>query len=268
MDASCLSITQAEFERNLEMAIWEIETEKKARIRASSTGQRSAAAAVANNAANRQKLGYFGTFLDEEATERGAWLLEKGSSLAKSTIAKTNQFVERVINELSSLDTPSNSSSPIQSSQLHTASTPSPNTNTNPNANLNPNSNSTAPEFSETLALVCDMFPTFDKEVCEMVLQANDGFVPQTIEQLLEMGSTDPLPPANEAEFMQPEVLEGGQAADDGTGSMHEDEGDDWRGQWADDDSSDNESDNDESPDNDHDSSSQHHVQGGKESKS
>ncbi|KAJ1744778.1 hypothetical protein LPJ58_006517, partial [Coemansia sp. RSA 1591] len=76
MDASCLSISQEEFDKSIEMTIWEIDIEKRA--------------------ADRQLP------RRDPGTERAQWLIDRSSDLAKSTLEKTNNFVGRLISEFSS----------------------------------------------------------------------------------------------------------------------------------------------------------------------
>ncbi|OMJ10272.1 Vacuolar protein sorting-associated protein 9a [Smittium culicis] len=247
MDHTCLSISKEEFDsyikskRNIDLSIWEIDSEKRARAKARL------------DAANSSKLpssskGYWGSILDEDQAERASWLLEKGSSLAKSTLEKTNQFVEKIISDLKITDSPSpphlpNRNRPVQRQNPGNETT-----------RVVENSSNWAP----TLDLVCDMFPDVDKDVCEMVLQANDGFVPETIEQLLEMSMSEQIGQlsANEntiqnnddsldtsSHITKPASLENSSRTTNHHADNHEegdnDDDDDWRGQWADDTSDD-----------------------------
>ncbi|KAJ1932070.1 hypothetical protein EC988_009579, partial [Linderina pennispora] len=85
MDASCLSITQDEFDKNIEMTIWEIETEKRGKERAAQQKRQEA---------QRRPV-------PDLSAERAQWLIDKGSGIAKTTLEKTNNFVGRLISELS-----------------------------------------------------------------------------------------------------------------------------------------------------------------------
>ncbi|OMJ20110.1 Vacuolar protein sorting-associated protein 9a [Smittium culicis] len=238
MDHTCLSISKEEFDRNIDLSIWEIDSEKKARAKARL------------DAANSSKLpssskGYWGSILDEDQAERASWLLEKGSSLAKSTLEKTNQFVEKIISDLKISDSPSPPHLPSRR---------------RPAQRQNPGNESTrvvesSSNWAPTLDLVCDMFPDVDKDVCEMVLQANDGFVPETIEQLLEMSMSEQIGQlsANEnkiqssnesidipSHITKPAALDNSNISTNHHADNHEEgDDDDWRGQWADDTSDD-----------------------------
>ncbi|KAJ2817244.1 hypothetical protein IWW50_006234, partial [Coemansia erecta] len=81
MDASCLSISQEEFDKSIEMTIWEIDIEKRAGDR-----QQPPPARVAPV---------------DPGAERAQWLIDRSSDLAKSTLEKTNNFVGRLISEFS-----------------------------------------------------------------------------------------------------------------------------------------------------------------------
>ncbi|PVU94154.1 hypothetical protein BB561_002772 [Smittium simulii] len=190
MDATCLSITQEEFDKSIELSIWEIESEKRAKARAKSRSPRE-------TRSNEQSpgRGYWSSIIDKEAADKASWLLERGSTLAKSTFEKTNQFVENLFSDFS--DTTSKTRDfqptlpPRPSNQSSTDNmTPSPNLNQIDMLDQSLVAEN-SDEWYQTLTLMCDMFPNFDKEVCEMILQVNNGYVPQTIEQLLEMSLTE-----------------------------------------------------------------------------
>ncbi|PWA00170.1 hypothetical protein BB558_003789 [Smittium angustum] len=165
MDSSCLSISQEDFDRHLELSIWEIGAEKRAREKSKL------------NAKNQSgSKGYWSTLLDEEPSERATRLLEKGSSFAKNTLEKTNQLVGKLL-----LDLAPNEGPPLPQRAPQAIETLQPTTRNDISLR----------EREETLQLVCDMFPSFDREVCEMVLAANNYLVTESIESLLEMTVAD-----------------------------------------------------------------------------
>ncbi|OLY82071.1 Vacuolar protein sorting-associated protein 9a [Smittium mucronatum] len=224
MDYTCLSISKEEFDRNIELSVWEIESEKKARALARSNSKNKS-----NNSSSSR--GYWGSILVDDQAERASWLLEKGSSIAKSTLEKTNQFVEKI---MSDLKTPSSPSPPPDSSSR----TIPPDTNQE-NTSTRVLENST--NWVSTLELVCDMFPSFDKDVCEMVLQGNNGYVTETIEQLLEMSQSE-IHQASFPQDLSDTVNENSILCEQentnepkSASNVEDEEVDDWRGQWADD---------------------------------
>lgn len=141
MDASCLSIGQEEFDKNIEMTIWELEMEKTKQKKSSS--------------------------MEPSAEERGdaQWFMDRSSDLARSTLEKTNNFVGRLLSELS---TPSEEP-PMSSSYPGNA----------------PSSEPAGDKV--TVATIIDMFPNIDEDVVEIVYESNGGVASQVIEQLLDM---------------------------------------------------------------------------------
>ncbi|ORX63581.1 hypothetical protein DL89DRAFT_298297 [Linderina pennispora] len=182
MDASCLSITQDEFDKNIEMTIWEIETEKRGKER---TAQQK------RQEAQRRPV-------PDLSAERAQWLIDKGSGIAKTTLEKTNNFVGRLISELSTPNA-SETGATSPSRRDSSASTQYPGESSRQPRHQREYSHSQqdtanvqelimgTSEWTATLALVRDMFPNIDSEVVEIVFESNQGFVPKTIEQLLDM---------------------------------------------------------------------------------
>ncbi|KAJ1942362.1 hypothetical protein FBU59_003221, partial [Linderina macrospora] len=182
MDATCLSITQDEFDKNIEMTIWEIETEKRGKERAAQQKRQDA---------QRKPIPDLGS-------ERAQWLIDKSSGIAKTTIEKTNSFVGRLISELSTPNaSDAGTTSPGRRDSSAGAQYPGESSrqprhqreyshSQQDTANVQELIMGTA-EWTATLALVRDMFPNIDQEVVEIVFESNQGFVPKTIEQLLDM---------------------------------------------------------------------------------
>ncbi|KAJ2542542.1 hypothetical protein GGH12_003045 [Coemansia sp. RSA 1822] len=238
MDASCLSISQEEFDKSIEMTIWEIDIEKRA--------------------ADRQQLPR-----RDPGAERAQWLIDRSSDLAKSTLEKTNNFVGRLISEFSTPGSESGSGAgepgrsqpqpqPRQHQQQHPEHQQQRQNQRQQQQPQNQHQQAQETEGAEavgladwnsTLALVHDMFPNIDSDVVELVFESSRGVVSRTIEQLLEMSM------GNEAEQVAREhedspdgaksssadVLQ--QAASVG-GEDDVDEMERWKGHWADDDDS------------------------------
>ncbi|PVV02570.1 hypothetical protein BB560_002971 [Smittium megazygosporum] len=261
MDASCLSISQEDFDRNIELSIWEIESEKRAKMKARANQPYNS-----NNASPSR--GYWTSLIDEDTTEKAAKLLEKGTSFAKSTFEKTNQFVEKIFSEISDA---------TDRTQDHFDSRPQDGNLQRIQENQIQTDNVVegSEEWKQGLSIIYDMFPNFDKEVCEMILQANEGNVPRSIEQLLDMSLPDNLDfeepvtvqeeqdtnlsgldsvglSNNESIILNPESSKSVGLADstdllkasefDDSSKVAEnvsDNEDDWKGQWADDSSDD-----------------------------
>ncbi|KAJ2738162.1 hypothetical protein H4R23_001340 [Coemansia sp. Cherry 401B] len=240
MDASCLSISQEEFDKSIEMTIWEIDIEKRAQARD----------AHAHAPA------------PDPGPERAQWLIDRSSDLAKSTLEKTNNFVGRLISELS---TPSVSESGHSTPDPGHAQFPGAQARSRPQP---PPPEQSAPahnphnaqdvegaeavdraEWNSTLALVHDMFPNIDADVVELVFESNRGVVSRTIEQLLEMSmGNEALEVAQEhaagealevprdaPPHAQPEASQSQDVPSVG-GENDVDEMERWKGQWADDD--------------------------------
>ncbi|KAJ2393354.1 hypothetical protein GGI23_005050 [Coemansia sp. RSA 2559] len=128
MDASCLSIAQDDFDRNIEMTIWEMEMEKRSKERSKQTHQRSVSHTRSNEPVQQhpvqlpprpasqhqkqqqqqQQQQYMPQYQQgpqpqgtEPGGERSQWLIDRSSDFAKSTLEKTNNFVGRLISEFS-----------------------------------------------------------------------------------------------------------------------------------------------------------------------
>ncbi|KAJ1783551.1 hypothetical protein LPJ62_004993, partial [Coemansia sp. RSA 2167] len=235
MDASCLSISQEEFDKSIEMTIWEIDIEKRA--------------------ADRQLP------RRDPGTERAQWLIDRSSDLAKSTLEKTNNFVGRLISEFSSPGSESGSGAgelgrsqpqpqPQQRQhqrQLQQQQQQQPqhlqHQQQQPQAQETEGAEAVGlADWNSTLALVHDMFPNIDSDVVELVFESSRGVVSRTIEQLLEMSM------GNEAEQVAREhedspdgahsssadVLQASVGGEDDVDEMER-----WKNHWADDDSSD-----------------------------
>ncbi|KAJ1813626.1 hypothetical protein LPJ56_005110, partial [Coemansia sp. RSA 2599] len=214
MDASCLSISQEEFDKNIEMTIWEMELERRTRER-SLAQQQQLQQQQQQQQLQQQRTGHLrsGSAQQDMPGERAQWLIDRSSDLAKTTLEKTNNFVGRLISEFS---TPSASES--GRSTPHVAREGSsrarypgePGAVAIAAASANPSESSAAvdspdvaadlaaadsqlamggPEWVATLSLVRDMFPNIDRDVVDIIFEANAGVVARTIEQLLDISS-------------------------------------------------------------------------------
>ncbi|KAJ2801319.1 hypothetical protein H4R20_003721 [Coemansia guatemalensis] len=184
MDASCLSISQEEFDKNIEMTIWEIDIEKRSKEKQPLPSAHQSRIPV------------------DVGAERAQWLLDRSSDLAKSTLEKTNTFVGRLISELSTPGTDSAQGSPRRSvtTQIPARSS-STETDVDADADVNGAEAVDRANWNSALALVHDMFPNIDGDVVELVFESNRGVVSRTIEQLLEMSmGNEALQVANEHE--------------------------------------------------------------------
>ncbi|PIA15585.1 hypothetical protein COEREDRAFT_81914 [Coemansia reversa NRRL 1564] len=170
MDASCLSISQEEFDKNIEMTIWEIDIEKRSKEKQSLPIVQQPRIPV------------------DVGAERAQWLLDRSSDLAKSTLEKTNTFVGRLISELSTPGSDITQGSPRQSATPQgPASTSNADADVDADAEVNGAEAVDRANWNSALALVHDMFPNIDGDVVELVFESNRGVVSRTIEQLLEM---------------------------------------------------------------------------------
>ncbi|KAJ1846617.1 hypothetical protein LPJ57_008979 [Coemansia sp. RSA 486] len=213
MDASCLSISQEEFDKNIEMTIWEMELERRTRERNLAQQQKQQ-----QQQQMQQRAGHFrtGSAQQDMPGERAQWLIDRSSDLAKTTLEKTNNFVGRLISEFS---TPSASesgrSTPLVTREARETSplarypgesapmAVAPPTDAAVGGSANVDSPDAAadmaaadsqlvmggPEWVATLALVRDMFPNIDRDVVDIIFEANAGVVARTIEQLLDISS-------------------------------------------------------------------------------
>ncbi|KAJ1927637.1 hypothetical protein IWQ60_002740 [Tieghemiomyces parasiticus] len=212
MDASCLSITQDEFDKHIELTIMEMNSEKS---------RPSPPAAVAATRERRASAGQVSRSTSEPAVspaEKAALFIER---FAQQTMEKPLNFVGRFLSDLAEGDDTSGTQSAIASSVSHqrTASTPAagssgsgdgatpppvparrPPPATTPvveiRGDMFPGESAyrelTGREFQANLALLRDMFPNIEPEVCLMILQANRGYVPGTIEALLDIAKSGP----------------------------------------------------------------------------
>ncbi|KAJ2889148.1 hypothetical protein FB639_000124 [Coemansia asiatica] len=205
MDASCLSISQEVFDKNIEMTIWEMELERRTR-------ERNLAQQQQQQQQQQQRTGHVRTASaaqQDMSGERAQWLIDRSSDLAKTTLEKTNNFVGRLISEFSS---PSASESGRSSPQVAREQPTGPRVRypgEQPTGSANPAGSSAVdssdvaadlaaadsqllvggPEWVATLALVRDMFPNIDRDVVDIIFEANSGVVARTIEQLLDISS-------------------------------------------------------------------------------
>ncbi|KAJ2738851.1 hypothetical protein GGI20_006209, partial [Coemansia sp. BCRC 34301] len=261
MDASCLSITQDEFNKNIEMTIWEIELEKRGKERSMQQQQQQQRVTEEAAAAAKRQV------IPDLSGERAQWLLGRSSDLAKSTLEKTNNFVGRLFSELSTpAASESGQSTPgrveehgypgaiaLAQGQCGGGSTVA---DTDPDSDYPPRLVVGDPEWAATLAMVRDMFPNVDREVVDIVFESNAGSIPHSIEQLLDISMGDEV--INAAE---PNVLAAAATAASGTLSSslspsssrrvpvavaadvsaeeNVDEVERWRDHWADDDDDD-----------------------------
>ncbi|KAJ1918235.1 hypothetical protein H4219_002707 [Mycoemilia scoparia] len=210
MDASCLSIDKQEFDRNIEITLWEIETEKHGKDK---TPELSRNPKAAHTRASESPKPVSTT---SSQTDQGYWVLGKGSELAQKTLQKTNDFVERLFNEGPNLSLNSMAGGGVQQ-PIHASGYTGTNVNTGITddstpppppprvASLNRDPGQVVPsqaitqdvpvsegtqEWQSALSLLTDMFPNIEPGVCEVVLQANNGLVSRTIEQLLEIATS------------------------------------------------------------------------------
>ncbi|KAJ2677808.1 hypothetical protein GGI25_002906 [Coemansia spiralis] len=278
MDASCLSIPQDEFDRNIEMTIWEMEMEKRTKERSQQQKQlqphqQSLQQPVAdqqyrqpqNNRVLRQTQ-YVPQQPGADASgERGQWLLDRSSDLARSTLEKTNNFVGRLISEFSTpAISESGQSTPARAGTSSNALPQYPGEPQQQQQQQDDDDDEVGDaelvgpeEWKANLMIVRDMFPNIDADVVEIVFESNRGVVPRTIEQLLDMAATnEALEVARENSIgdVATELTDrshnasGTGAGSDGVASVlgGEDDVDEmerWKGQWADDDSDDDGSD-------------------------
>ncbi|KAJ1679605.1 hypothetical protein EV182_001705 [Spiromyces aspiralis] len=208
MGASCLSITKEDFDRNIEITLWEIETEKRGKDQQQQQQQqqqhkehrRRTSQGHFNQARRRDSQGSAhhppdaaesnigAPFPISNALDQGYKVFEKGTVFAQKTLQKTNQFVDRLFSDDPNHDEHSYNhthggaqgelSSPRSSQQ----------------ATVDPQQRPViegGQQWAETLNILRDMFPNVESEVCDMILRANNGFVPRTIEQLLEIATAD-----------------------------------------------------------------------------
>ncbi|KAJ2812523.1 hypothetical protein H4S07_001339 [Coemansia furcata] len=232
MDASCLSITQEEFNKNIEMTIWEIELEKRGKERSQQQQQQQQVAA----AARRQVI-------PDLSGERAQWLLGRSSDLAKSTLEKTNNFVGRLFSELST-PTAASSESGQSTPRRDGPGYPGPAASQIQRTSHNQADDSDSdypqglvvggPEWGATLAMVRDMFPNVDREVVDIVFESNAGSIPHSIEQLLDISMGDEV--INAVEPRAPGASQRDVADDDA-----EDDVERWKDNWADEDDDDDE---------------------------
>ncbi|KAJ2851834.1 hypothetical protein IWW36_000795 [Coemansia brasiliensis] len=262
MDASCLSISQEEFDKNIEMTIWEMDIEKRAHARDRQQAQHNMQAG-GSDPSNSQA-----------SAEPAQWLLDRSSDLAKTTLEKTNTFVGRLISEFS---TPpagdSGQATPRPGSHLEQTQFPGNAARRAP-TQRQPHEAEGAEavdraDWNSTLALVHDMFPNIDADVVELVFESNRGIVSRTIEQLLDISTGNEA--AQVAREHSVEEQRQQQASDNAVeeqrqqqasdnakppqpgssvgGENDVDEMERWKGHWADDDDgSDYEADADNEP--------------------
>ncbi|KAJ1999378.1 hypothetical protein GGI04_004592, partial [Coemansia thaxteri] len=244
MDASCLSITQEDFNKHIEMTIWEMDIEKRSKERSLNQQQQQQQQAL-SDAARRQVI-------PDLSGEKAQWLLGKSSDLAKSTLEKTNNFVGRLFSELST-PAPSDSgqSTPRrEGASAYPGSTTSTSTSTyaavaaaadqaqrtssdDPDADYSQRLEVGSAEWIETLAMIRDMFPNVDREVVDIVFESNAGSIPHAIEQLLDISMGDEL--IHPAEPLAPAAAIRDPASELPDASTEQDEVEKWTGQWADD---------------------------------
>ncbi|KAJ1833514.1 hypothetical protein LPJ73_007891 [Coemansia sp. RSA 2703] len=210
MDASCLSISQEEFDKNIEMTIWEMELEKR-------TKERNLAQQQQQQQTQHQQQRADGVqrkpVQQDMAGERAQWLIDRSSVLAKSTLEKTNNFVGRLISEFSSPSaSESGRSTPIPSQALardvgqrslypgEAWAAASAGIGAGASTSESPEAAGDmaaadgelaigGPEWIATLGLVRDMFPNIDRDVVDIIFESNAGVVAKTIEQLLDISS-------------------------------------------------------------------------------
>ncbi|KAJ2731953.1 hypothetical protein IW152_004166 [Coemansia sp. BCRC 34962] len=243
MDASCLSITQEEFNKNIEMTIWEMELEKRGKERSLQQQQQQQLLQQQQVAAARRQV------IPDLSGERAQWLLGRSSDLAKSTLEKTNNFVGRLFSELSTpVASESGQSTPRRQDLGYPGpavagqaqrSAPHPD---DPDSDYPQGPVIGGPEWAATLAMVRDMFPNVDREVVDIVFESNAGSIPHSIEQLLDISMGDEVinaveSQANAGESTTPSTSQRNVPAE-GDGDDDEDV-EQWKDHWADDDDSD-----------------------------
>ncbi|KAJ2880491.1 hypothetical protein H4R27_004698 [Coemansia aciculifera] len=241
MDASCLSITQEEFNKNIEMTIWEMELEKRGKERNLQQQQQQLQQQQVAAAARRQVI-------PDLSGERAQWLLGRSSDLAKSTLEKTNNFVGRLFSELSTpAASESGQSTPRREEQGYPGPVAAGQAQRSAQHPDDPDSDYPqglvvgGPEWAATLAMVRDMFPNVDREVVDIVFESNAGSIPHSIEQLLDISMGDEVinavePQTSVGSSMAPTASrQNVTAADDDA----EDEVERWKDHWADDDDDD-----------------------------
>ncbi|KAJ2860601.1 hypothetical protein GGH94_005407 [Coemansia aciculifera] len=241
MDASCLSITQEEFNKNIEMTIWEMDLEKRGKERNLQQQQQQIQQQQVAAAARRQVI-------PDLSGERAQWLLGRSSDLAKSTLEKTNNFVGRLFSELSTpAASESGQSTPRREEQGYPGPVAAGQAQRSAQHPDDPDSDYPqglvvgGPEWAATLAMVRDMFPNVDREVVDIVFESNAGSIPHSIEQLLDISMGDEVinavePQTSVGSSMAPTASrQNVTVADDDA----EDEVERWKDHWADDDDDD-----------------------------
>ncbi|KAJ2111719.1 hypothetical protein IW146_005153 [Coemansia sp. RSA 922] len=240
MDASCLSITQEEFNKNIEMTIWEMEIEKRGKERSLQQQQQQLLQQQQVAAARRQVI-------PDLSGERAQWLLGRSSDLAKSTLEKTNNFVGRLFSELSTpAASESGQSTPRREEQGYPGPLAAGQAQRSTHHPDDPDSDYPqglvigGPEWAATLAMVRDMFPNVDREVVDIVFESNAGSIPHSIEQLLDISMGDEVinavePQAIVSSSTAPTATHQNVSTEDDA----EDEVERWKDHWADDDDDD-----------------------------
>ncbi|KAJ1967103.1 hypothetical protein IWQ62_002062 [Dispira parvispora] len=56
-------------------------------------------------------------------------------------------------------------------------------------------------ELQSNLSLLQDMFPNVESDVCQIILQANQGYIPATIEALLDISKSSPTEATSDEAF-------------------------------------------------------------------
>ncbi|KAJ1983161.1 hypothetical protein H4R34_001447 [Dimargaris verticillata] len=219
MDASCLSITQEEFDKNIELTILEMNSEQaKASTSASSPTATTSAGASAAAGTSHQRLARCASEPSAASpAEKAAVFLER---FAQRTIEKPLNFVGKLLSDLTTPDT-SDEDEPTHAMAPTVSSPPAHHATRSDGGAVAAGSGHPAPpsllrdlrgemfpgehssrhqqspesnqEFASNLHLLREMFPNVEPDVCQMVLQANHGYVPATIESLLDIAKTTPV---------------------------------------------------------------------------
>ncbi|KAJ1653785.1 hypothetical protein IWQ61_006166 [Dispira simplex] len=237
MDASCLSISQDEFDKNIELTILEMNSERSTVEHGKSPSlardhvvQRQGSIS-SKNTASRPSSGssqpMTSTMLEPVAgpAEKAAMFLER---FAQRTIEKPLNFVGKILSDLTTPDTsddegqlsisskalppaPSRQNEPTLSGGIRSAS---PRTTESQEetpmvahhdiqGEMFPGEHvyrrMSVQELESNLSLLQDMFPNVESDVCRIILQANQGYIPATIEALLDISKSSPTDATNES---------------------------------------------------------------------
>ncbi|KAI8099025.1 uncharacterized protein BX664DRAFT_11508 [Halteromyces radiatus] len=199
MEAKSLSITQEEFDRNIERTMQELKQERP------------------NVSQDKQKINYENAVHPSHTSQvapplldpaKAANLLEKGSSFAQKTMQKPLNFVGKIFQGLGegSQESEENQQQHLQQQyyqqqqhrqqyqQYYQQQQQQSNMPSLPPRPLPPQGPDPRQVFDDNLRTIITMFPNVEPDVCFMILQANENDVDSTVDTLLEI--SDPRRPS------------------------------------------------------------------------